>query len=132
MAETTILKKLLVKPGQKMAVINAPAGYLEGLGPLPEQTELSIKITGRLDFVQVFVKSAAEVTARVPAALRGLKPGGLLWICYPKGGFKAGTDLNRDILWKAMEKFGQAGVSLIAIDGVWSAMRFRPVAEVGK
>ena len=41
-------------------------------------------------------------------------------------------DLNRDKLWQAMEKLGLAGVSLISLDSVWSAMRFRPLEKVGK
>jgi len=61
-----------------------------------------------------------------------LKKDGLFWICYPKGSSKIKTDLNRDILWAAMGKFGLAGVSLISIDNVWSAMRFRPTDKVGK
>jgi hypothetical protein len=57
---------------------------------------------------------------------RSLKSDGLLWICYPKGSSKMKTDLNRDILWGQMEKFGLAGVSLVSVDEVWSDMRFRP------
>lgn len=36
------------------------------------------------------------------------------------------TDLNRDILWRHMLKKGVQGVSQVAIDATWSAMRFRP------
>jgi hypothetical protein len=44
----------------------------------------------------------------------------------PKGGKRAGTDLNRDILWSLVEQHGWAGVRLVAIDDTWSSMRFRP------
>ena len=44
---------------------------------------------------------------------------------YPKAG-QLGTDLNRDILWKHLLKKNIQGVRQIAIDNVWSAMRFRP------
>jgi len=38
-----------------------------------------------------------------------------------------GTDLNRDVLWKhLLEKHRVQGVRQIALDEVWSAMRFRP------
>ena len=84
-----------------------------------------------LDFVQVFVRDSAELARLGPAALGAVKPDGLLWICYPKGGRKAGTDLNRDILWKLMEERGLAGVTLVAVDESWSAMRFRPSGRVG-
>jgi hypothetical protein len=84
-----------------------------------------------LDFVQVFVRDSAELERLAPSAIAALKPDGLLWVCYPKGGSKAGTDLNRDVLWKLMEDRGFAGVTLVAIDSEWSAMRFRPPDRVG-
>jgi len=67
----------------------------------------------------------------VGPAFGTVKPGGLLWVCYPKGGRKAGTDLNRDMLWELMSRDGLAGVTLVAIDDTWSCMRSRPTAEVG-
>lgn len=128
----SISGKLLIKPGFKCAVLNAPPGYLEELGPLPPGAGLVTGKQAPLDFVQVFVKNLKEVERDMPGAVKSLKNDGLLWVCYPKGGAKSGTDLNRDILWAAMKKYGLAGVSLVSIDSTWSAMRFRPADKVGK
>jgi len=49
----------------------------------------------------------------------------LAWIAYPKAR-QLGTDLNRDILWQHLLKRHIRGVRQVPIDGVWSAMRFRP------
>jgi hypothetical protein len=49
----------------------------------------------------------------------------IAWLAYPKAG-KLDTDLNRDILWRHMLGKGIQGVRQIALDEVWSAMRFRP------
>jgi len=99
-------------------------------------TKVSTGLAGRsdasVDFIQLFVKTTRELEASVPAALKVLKHDGLLWVSYPKGSSKAKSDLNRDILWKLMEKHGMAGVSLVSVDDVWSAMRFRPADMVGK
>ncbi|WP_224246101.1 hypothetical protein [Hyalangium gracile] len=48
-------------------------------------------------------------------------------MAYPKAG-QLGTDLNRDVLWKHLLKEGIQGVRQVALDPVWSAMRFRPGA----
>jgi hypothetical protein len=82
--------------------------------------------------VLLFAADAAALEKAFPAARAASKAGGLLWIAYRKGGKKAGTDLNRDILWEHMQRYGLAGVTLVAVDGEWSAMRFRPADEVGK
>jgi hypothetical protein len=102
------------------------------LQPVQSGAEVAEAVDGAdLDFVQLFVHDRAELDRLAPSALGAVKEDGLLWICYPKGGSKAGTDLNRDILWSRMQDDGVEGVSLIAIDEVWSAMRFRPADQVG-
>ncbi|MBI4285187.1 MAG: hypothetical protein HY670_04700 [Chloroflexi bacterium] len=132
MATSALVRKLLIKGGQEIAFINAPPGYVSGLGEMPSGVTVAEKLEGPLDFVQVFIRNKQELAPLVPAVLRALKHDGLLWICYPKGTARVKTDLNRDILWQAMEEFGQAGVAMVSLDSVWSAMRFRPQEKVGK
>lgn len=114
-------------------MVNAPPGYLDLLDDTPLPTlPVDAEGGGRdLDFVQVFTRDAGELERLAPSAIAAVKPDGLLWVCYPKGGAKAGTDLNRDVLWKLMEDRGLVGVTLVAIDDKWSAMRFRPPDMVG-
>lgn len=50
---------------------------------------------------------------------------GIAWAAYPKAG-QLGTDLNRDLLSEALEERGVQPVRQIALDEVWSALRFRP------
>jgi hypothetical protein len=130
-ADNPLAKKLLLKPGQRAAVINAPPGYADRLQPLPAGVELSHTPGKDLDFLQVFVKNVAEVEHVAVPAIQAVKHDGLLWVCYPKGGKKAGTDLNRDILWQHLSTHGIQGVALVALDDTWSAMRFRPAEKVG-
>jgi len=132
MTTNPLLKKLQLKAGQRAVIINPPPGYLDELGPLPEGVELAQQPEGSFDFVQVFAKDMAELERFLPIALQAVKHDALLWIAYPKGGAKAGTDLNRDILWNAVVQHRFSGVSLISLNDVWSAMRFRPSEKVGK
>ena len=49
----------------------------------------------------------------------------LAWVVYPKGG-QRGTDLNRDHLARQLAPHGIRPVRQVAVDDVWSALRFRP------
>jgi hypothetical protein len=49
----------------------------------------------------------------------------LAWVAYPKAG-QLGTDLNRDSLARLMIERGVQPVRQVAINEVWSALRFRP------
>lgn len=132
MAESSLTKKLQIKPRQRLLLLNSPPDFAEQLQPLPEGVELTDSGDGEFDFVQLFVKNGEELHRFVSAAIQQVKHDGLLWICYPKGSSKVKTDLNRDILWQLVEPLGWTGVSLISLDSVWSAMRFRPADRVGK
>ena len=37
------------------------------------------------------------------------------------------ADLNRDTLWPVLGEYGMRPVSQVAVDEVWSALRFRPL-----
>lgn len=123
MEDAALIKKLLLKPGFRSIVLNAPDGYLAKLGSLTVENELD----GEFDFVHLFVKNKDEVDQMGPKAVEAVKPEGVLWISYPKGSSKIKTDISRDKGWDAIKDRGFIGVSMISIDQTWSAMRFRPV-----
>ena len=74
--------------------------------------------------VLLFVRNRAELESRAEEALAPARRDELAWIAYPKAG-QLGTDLNRDLLWRALEGRGVRPVRQISIDDVWSALRFR-------
>lgn len=126
-----LARKLLIKPGMRVMVLEAPEGYFRNLEPLPEGAAL-VPSGSDLDVVQAFVNSADELAKVAPRAVQAVKKDGLLWMCYLKGGKKPGTDLNRDLLYEKMKQYDLAGVALVSIDSAWSAMRFRRPEDVGK
>jgi hypothetical protein len=44
MADSALAKKLLLNSGWKALVFNPPAGYVDGLNPLPEGLELVARV----------------------------------------------------------------------------------------
>jgi hypothetical protein len=130
MASSSLPQKLQMRAGQQAVVINAPAGYLDKLVPLPDGVEIAESEAGSFDFVQLFVHDLAQLQALLPLAVQSAKQDALFWIAYPKGSAKTGTDLNRDRLWAAVSEHHLTGVTLVALDEVWSAMRFRPSERV--
>ena len=111
----SLAKKLNLKPGMKVRVIGKPAMDFGDV----ETTR------GAGDAMLAFVKTVAEVDATCAPVIEAARQDRIAWVAYPKAG-QLGTDLNRDILWKHMQTHGIQGVRQIALDDVWSAMRFRP------
>jgi hypothetical protein len=134
MAGMSITKKLGIKPKQRVLILNAPEGYTEQFNSLlPSDIELVTIPTSasNFDVVHQFVRNKADVEKDTPMAIQLVKPGGLLWISYPKQSSKVITDINRDVLWKIFPDSDWRPVTQISIDEVWSALRFRPKSEVG-
>jgi hypothetical protein len=111
--------KLQIKPGSKVAVLAAPAGGPELSGPWDP-----VASAADADAVIMFVRNRDELESAVPA-LDAARADKLAWIAYPKSG-QLGTDLNRDVLARSLTAAGVQPVRQIAIDEVWSALRFRP------
>jgi hypothetical protein len=133
MAETTpLIKKLLIKPNYTVLLLNAPKGYNDLLGALPEGVTVTDKASGQYDVVQLFVLQKADLEAQAADAMKAVKKGGLMWMSYPKLTGKIKSDLNRDIGNEIIKGMGWEGVTIISIDDTWSALRFKPMGDVKK
>jgi hypothetical protein len=131
--DLSLVKKLFIKPGMKIGIINAPEGYREQLDELPPGAEVvESPAPASLDQLHLFVRSIAELNEQLPAALPLIKYDAHLWIAYPKKSSKIKTDISRDVGWDAVRQAGLEGVSLISLDETWSMMRFRPAERVGR
>ena len=125
---SSLAQKLQIKSG-KLIVINAPKGYAEHLTSELKDLTVSTRAAGQAEAVLLFVNSLAEVDKLTRKAGKLVKPAGLLWIAYAKGASKVKTDVNRDRLWAAVQPIGWQPVRQIALDEVWSALRFKPMVE---
>jgi len=129
MAVNPLNKKLLIKAGYTVGIFNRPKGYEKLVEPLPVGAMQGSGI-GPFDCVVCFTGSKAEVDILAPFAIKALKPGGVLWLCYPKGTSGVKTDINRDKGWDTLKTAGWEGVAQVAIDEKWTGTRFRPASEI--
>jgi len=130
MSENPVVKKLGIKPGQRVLVLNAPKGFTEGLAALPPDTTLSQTAEGKFECVLLFITTSAEFEPFAETATQAVKLAGLLWVAYPKLSAKVKSDLKRETVWPLLQSRGWGPVSQIAIDDVWSALRFRPETDI--
>ncbi len=126
MAVSKLAQKLKLKPGARAAVVGAPEQYLAELEPLPQGVDLSTRLAGPLDWLQLFVRTRAELAKLAPKAAAALKPEGLLWISFPKGSSGIQTDLSRDKGWEALEGTNLKWITLVSLNPTWSAFSLRP------
>ena len=126
MPESPLAKKMKLKPGASAAIVNAPENYLNDL---KHDTEISPKLTGKFDWIQIFAKNKKELDSLVPKAVKALKPVSILWLAFPKGTSKIQTDLTRDKGWESLQGLDLKWVTLISVNQDWSAFALRPYIE---
>ncbi|HTU52006.1 MAG TPA: hypothetical protein VMF56_15550 [Acidobacteriaceae bacterium] len=130
MTVNPVVKKLGLKAGMRTLLLAAPDDYLSRLTPLPDKVEIATKPGGTYEFIQFFATRMAEIKKSASGLLQCAAPGAVFWITYPKKTSGIDSDLSRDLLAAAMMDKGWRPVSIVALDDVWSALRFRPIAEV--
>src|SRR5512138_497940 len=117
MAESSLTKKMKLKPGMRAALINTPEGYLQ---EMKHDAPISETLTGKFDWIQIFVKNKAELDKLAPKAAKALKPESILWISFPKGSSKNQTDLTRDKGWESVRALDLKWITLISVNENWS------------
>src|SRR5450631_1413555 len=116
-----LVGKLQITPGRRVAVLHCPTGVDLGVaaGDLSGDP-------GAADAAILFVTTAADLSApAADAIIAAAQRDAVTWVAYPKAR-QLGTDLNRDSLAALLIERGIRPVRQIAIDEVWSALRFRP------
>ena len=115
-------KKLHLKPGMRVAVVNAPSGFAGALGKTSKAP---------LDLVLLFALNRKELTKQWQDALMSVNRDGALWVAYPKKSSGIETDLGMGE-WEVTQGSGWNPVAVIAIDDTWSAVRFRHAPGLDK
>lgn len=121
-----LAKKLMMKPGSRWLIYNAPVGYVELLQPLPDGLTISDAVNGDFNGVQLFVKNSAELVEELKVVSTAFKGDIIFWVIYPKKSSGIPTDLEMMSSWDELAKYDLNGVAAAAVDATWTALRFRP------
>lgn len=117
----TVAIKMGIKENSKAFFKNASLETLHDMY-LPS-LEVSSELYGEFDYIHLFTKSQTEFREYFPELKSHLKPAGMFWVSWPKGG-KLGTDLNIKIVIKLGYDFGLVESTCLSINEIWSGLKF--------
>ena len=116
--------KLGIKPGARVALVRAPAGFERELLPLPDGVRLRTQARGAQDIDVFFATRHSELDRRFDALARAIAPAGGLWIAWPKRTASVATDLREGIVRELGLAHGLVDNKVCAVDDTWSGLRF--------
>jgi hypothetical protein len=91
---TPLPKKLGIREGSSVFLVNAPDGFVGMLTPMPVGAALLTKIAKPLDVGVVFAVERSELIRWFDRMAGALDPNGRLWVAWPKKASKVATDID--------------------------------------
>jgi hypothetical protein len=121
---TPLPRKLGIKPGHRLVLLGAPAGFSDGtLGELPDGVRVGQRAQGTADVIVSFHTRRADLARRLPRLRALMEPAAGLWIAWPKRASGVETDMTEDVVRDVALPTGLVDNKVCAIDDTWSGLR---------
>ena len=122
--ETQVSRKLGIKEGRRVLVMDPPVGFVRRLDPLPQGASVATKPVSQMDIVLLFSSSRAVLGELFPRAKHVLAPRGSIWVAWPRKSSGFFTDLSQDLVRSVGLGAGMTDDKIISLDEIWAALRF--------
>jgi hypothetical protein len=122
---TPLFKKLGIKPGHRVAVLNAPKSASSTLAEIAAGGPIDLKLKGRgpYDVIVLFCDCEFRLAWGFDGARERLAETGGLWVAWPKKSSGVQTDLEENCVRQYGLDAGLVDNKVCAIDETWSGLR---------
>lgn len=122
----TLLEKLQFADERNLLIQGLPSSIEKQFIKLAFAKNLTPLLKSRkIDFALIFAINEQQLKGIVQEVLPALRADGKFWVAYPKPGSKIATTLTRECSWGCITGAGYEIVRDVAIDHVWTAVRFK-------
>lgn len=124
-SNTPLIRKLGMKPGNSVLLINEPPGYLDLLGKLPDGVHFLDKNSEEdAEFIHLYAKNSVDLYKYFPIGKQRLKKDGMIWVSWIKKSSKMDTDISASDVRRLGLEIGLVDIKICAVDEDWSALKF--------
>jgi len=123
-SSTPLAKKLGIKEGYSVMLVNQPSHYLLLFEDMPEVNYVVNPSVQTVDFIHLFCTDKLDFESSSLELKSSLKMTGIFWVSWPKGSSKIETDLGRDYIREYLLENGLVDVKVCAVDQDWSGLKF--------
>lgn len=121
---TPLPKKLGIKDGFRVCLVNAPSDVLTELKAPLAGCEVVRDGKAPLNFAILFTTSKGELTREFKRIAKLLAPAGMLWVSWPKKSSGVASDLDENLVREIGLAAGLVDVKVCAVTDVWSGLKF--------
>jgi len=120
---TPLAKKLGIKEGFVIRLINKPDHYFELFTDLPASVNISDNKKLKKNFIHFFTKEEKELVELLPKLKNELVPDGIIWVSWPKKTSKILTTVTENLVRDYALKTGLVDIKVCAVDDIWSGLK---------
>lgn len=121
---TPLAKKIGIKEGTRIALVNAPKDFQSELTELPDKVEFIKQTAKSLDIILFFVLTERILKKEFAKLAARLTANGMIWIAWPKKSSGVTTDLSFGPVQRLGLDAGLVDVKICAINDTWSGLKF--------
>ena len=128
-----LLEKLQLQEEKNVLIQGLPSSIEKQFAKLSFAKNVTPLLkTRKIDFALVFAVNENQLNGILRDVLPALREECKFWIAYPKSTSKIATDLNRGCSWNGVKNAGFDNAGEVALDHVWTAVRFNRAAAAVK
>jgi hypothetical protein len=120
---TPLAKKLGIKPGARVHLVDAPSGYRQLLEPLPAAVRFEAQPSVATDLVQLFETDRKRLAEALGSLRRSLSPQAAVWVSWPKKASKVPTTVTEEAIRELALPLGFVDIKVCAVTEVWSGLK---------
>ena len=120
---TPLAKKLGIKEGYKIRLINQPAYYFDLFTDLPTHLQIFTDKGTKKNFLHYFATAATDLQQQLPLLKDEIVSNGMIWVSWPRKAAKIKTDLTEDTIRAYALPIGLVDIKVCAVDEIWSGLK---------
>ncbi|MBN9297129.1 MAG: YdeI/OmpD-associated family protein [Filimonas sp.] len=131
MSQQNLFEKLQLKDEKNLLIQGLPSSIEKQFVKLSFSKNVTPLLkTKKIDFALIFAINHNQLCNILKEVLPAVGEDCKLWVAYPKSTSKIASDLNRECSWKILSDSDYESVRQVAIDHVWTAMRFKKLDAI--
>lgn len=120
---TPLAKKLGIKEGFKIRIVNRPTYYFELFPEMPENISILSEKKIKQNLIHYFTSQAKDLHKGIVSMRNEIEPDGAIWISWPKKASKVETDITEDFIRTLALANGLVDIKVCAVDDTWSGLK---------
>ncbi len=120
---TPLAKKLGIKEGFKIRLVNQPVYYFDLFTDMPGNILILDEKKTKKNLIHYFTKQARDLHNDMLSLRNEIEQNGIIWISWPKKASKIVTDLTEDVIRNSALSNGLVDIKVCAVDEIWSGLK---------